>query len=545
MNFISNIGVKGKLLLSFIIVIVLTCVIASVSLYNLNASQNTAERAAYTVDVIYQRLKDFNAQISDFRASVFEFHAHPHSFTKEKTAQVDEKLQKIKSSMKDIIEMSHSPATDGMSDNKQSQLLEAAINQALKTYENKMLVQLNRYEYRKASRTYVEELFPELGTAINETENYVSLVLKFISVRTNELTDKTPTYIVIITTTVAMLLSVVIAIGLSNSFIKILNSAVLSSQNLAQGDLASHIANNRKDEFGQLLIALEKMRTEWQENVKRIVTTSDSAAEKINSINEITGIINDQSKDTENRAVTVAAASDEMVSTTGDIAKNCEQAAAKANETNQITSSGVSNVERTIENIKEQANKTRIDAEKVNALSEQTIKIGSIIQSIDEIANQTNLLALNAAIEAARAGEAGKGFAVVADEVRSLAAKTGQSTQEISQMVIQVQKTAEDANSSMQSSLSNMNSLEEQTGAIQSLLEEISSHVSDVNAQITQIATAAEEQTVATSEISSNMQDITKGTEVVSGKLDSAKSAVVGAVDQLQDLTRMLSHFKV
>ena len=202
-------------------------------------------------------------------------------------------------------------------------------------------------------------------------------------------------------------------------------------------------------------------------------------------------------------------------------------------------------VQRTIEGIQNQVIKSKEDANNVQSLVDQAQKIGTIVQTIDDIASQTNLLALNAAIEAARAVEAGKGFAVVADEVRALASRTSSSTSEITKMVSQIQENANTANESMQSSVQNMDNLAVETSTIESLLNDITDQVSSVNAQITQIATAAEQQTTATSEISTNMQDITHSSESLSNDCAQAKQEVDNSVKLLRNLLDTLSRIKI
>ena len=167
-------------------------------------------------------------------------------------------------------------------------------------------------------------------------------------------------------------------------------------------------------------------------------------------------------------------------------------------------------VRATVARIKEQSVYTREDAEKVIKLAEQSQAIGSIVATIDDIAAQTNLLALNAAIEAARAGEAGRGFAVVADEVRALASRTSQSTKEISAMVATVKADSEAATESMHNSVAQMEEMADHASELEATLNSIVQSVSNVNGQIVQIADAANQQTTATAEISTNMQGITE-----------------------------------
>ena len=234
-----------------------------------------------------------------------------------------------------------------------------------------------------------------------------------------------------------------------------------------------------------------------------------------------------------------------MVSTTSDIAKNCQEAAVNAEDSNNTTREGVAKVRLTIDAIQNQVVKSKEDAEQIRSLVDRAQKIGTIVQTIDEIASQTNLLALNAAIEAARAGEAGKGFAVVADEVRALASRTSKSTQEITSMVSQVQTEANQANESMTKSVESMDVLAQDASAIEELLNGIIDKVDVVNAQIGQIATAAEEQTAATSEISTNMQSITNSAQGFAAEVSTTQSVVNSAAEDVNELTGLVAKIKV
>ena len=276
-------------------------------------------------------------------------------------------------------------------------------------------------------------------------------------------------------------------------------------------------------------------------SISSIVDVSGQVGRVIEELHLASDKINETAMDNQNRALTVAAASDEMVSTTSDIAKNCENASTTAEESSRSTEEGVSRVQEVIDKIGSQVIKSKEDALLVQSLAEQAQKIGAIVNTIDDIASQTNLLALNAAIEAARAGEAGKGFAVVADEVRALASS---STQEITKMVSQIQTEAKKADDAMHLSVKVIDVLASDSGEIEHILSSLTERVNEVSGQITQIATAAEQQTVATSEISSNMKNITDGSRELAESIQSINSNIKESNDQVVLMLDMVSHFK-
>ena len=354
-----------------------------------------------------------------------------------------------------------------------------------------------------------------------------------------------PLIFTIVLSVIAVIAAAVIALMFANSIVAILTKAVNAAEEMAQGNLTHEIKHSRRDEFGHLLSSLEKMREEWRVLVGSIKSTTRDVEDNVQHISRITDNINTKAQEAENRSLTVAAASNEMVSTTGDIANNCETAASNAKQANNTTAEGVAAVEDTINGIQMQVENSRRDADYIHALVEQADNVGTIVNTIDDIASQTNLLALNAAIEAARAGEAGKGFAVVADEVRALASRTSKSTQEITKMVTQIQSDANTANESMTASLNRLNELAEKTTTVNSLLQSIMDQVGGVTSQITQIATAAEEQTTATSEISANMQGITDISQSFSNEVRNANVEVNKSIELLEDLVHKVESIRV
>jgi methyl-accepting chemotaxis protein len=202
---------------------------------------------------------------------------------------------------------------------------------------------------------------------------------------------------------------------------------------------------------------------------------------------------------------------------------------------------GAAVVEKTVAVMAQIADKVQESARTVESLGARSDQIGAIIGTIEDIADQTNLLALNAAIEAARAGEQGRGFAVVADEVRALAERTTRATREIGEMIKAIQNETKGAVEAMEQGVHQVENGTVEAAKSGQALQDILQQVNDVAMQVNQIATAAEEQTATTSEISSNMMQITEVVRQTSqGAQESATAAAQlnGSAELLQSLVR-------
>ncbi len=241
----------------------------------------------------------------------------------------------------------------------------------------------------------------------------------------------------------------------------------------------------------------------------------------------------------------LATAMQEMASTAEEVARNAQAAAQAAMAANDETENGVRVVSQSTEAIKHLAGEMDATSHAINELAKLSHNIESILSVITSIADQTNLLALNAAIEAARAGESGRGFAVVADEVRSLASRTQQSTQEIRQMIDQLQTGVRQAEARMQQSRDTASKTAEDAGAANDMLGRIREAITRINDMNLQIATAAEEQSATTEEINRNTTNIRDISHEVAGGAEQQVRQCAVMVDQVGQQDRLLGRFKV
>lgn len=340
-----------------------------------------------------------------------------------------------------------------------------------------------------------------------------------------------------------------IAILLTGYFIWTLSSYIerrlktlgIASEKMASGDLTVEIENEGNDEITKLANNIKSLAQCLKETVSTMVDNSCTLSDSSVVLKNANVTISQASDTVLTQVISVSTAAEEMVSVSGDIAQNCNLAATRSDETHAITTESMDLVKNTVESILRHSQKTQEDAEIIKKLGEQTQKIDGILSTIQDIASQTNLLALNAAIEAARAGEHGRGFAVVADEVRALASRTSDSAKEISEMISGVQNDVQKASTSITQTVSEMETIARNSEQVQNTLENISNKIDEFNSQIRQIATATEEQTATSSEMSANIQKISEFTQKMNDQAKGALSSAGGIEDislEIMDSTR-------
>ena len=313
---------------------------------------------------------------------------------------------------------------------------------------------------------------------------------------------------IVVVSVAAALLTVLLAWLLTRSIVTPLRKAVQVAETIAGGNLSSVIEDDGRDEPARLLGALSTMQTNLRQTIRHIAgsaTQLASAAEELSAVTEEASRGLQQQNDEIDQAATAV---NEMTAAVEEVARNAVSTSEASRQSNQAAREGRDRVVQTVDAIQTMTHDVQSTAVMIEGLATQGRDIGKVLDVIRAIAEQTNLLALNAAIEAARAGEAGRGFAVVADEVRALAHRTAQSTQEIEKMVAGIQNGTGEAVQSMQQSNQRTQDTLEMARAAGVALEQITQSISLINERNLVIASASEEQAQVSREVDRNLVNI-------------------------------------
>jgi len=316
---------------------------------------------------------------------------------------------------------------------------------------------------------------------------------------------------------------------------------------LAQGDgdLTRRLPVVSTDEVGELSKALNVFIGKLQEIMLEVAMESHEVGDCSEKVSVISRGLAAEFDVLTEKSSSVATASGQMAATSNQIASSCVDAAEGAEAASDKASTGAAVLQKTLESMRRLAEKVTASAHTVEGLGSRSDEIGAIISTIEDIADQTNLLALNAAIEAARAGEQGRGFAVVADEVRALAERTAKATREIARMIKSIQEETKAAVAVMEEGVREVEVGSEEAARSGAALQEILDQVERVTSQVNQIATAAEEQSAATMEITANVQQLNEILQQGSHSLKDAAGMAQGMKELSDELNLQIGRFRL
>jgi methyl-accepting chemotaxis protein len=346
-------------------------------------------------------------------------------------------------------------------------------------------------------------------------------------------------------TLVAVVLAVAIGFLVARSILLPLRAAMGVAATVAAGDLAAPISTKLgKDEAGQVLSSLADMQTHLRGLVEGIRADADRVAASASQVSSAAGAVQASAAQQSGAAATIASSIEEMTTSVSHLSDNAAEANRLAEQSQALSSEGGAIIEQAARDMVNISTTVQETADVIRTLGEKSAEISTVVTTIKDIADQTNLLALNAAIEAARAGEQGRGFAVVADEVRKLAERTANSTSAIADMVAAIQSGALAAVNRIETSVEEVKSgvgQAEQAGRSIRQIRESSSQVLHV---ISTISHALREQSNASAEIARRVEQITDMAEQNAQTVRGAATAASGMEDLARSLKQGVDRFR-
>lgn len=487
-----------------------------------------------------QLLSQLAANITEREAAVKQLEVDARMA--ESRLSTEDKLYMAAAALKQMRRNERSFLIEG--DDKAIKQFESAVERALRSIKSSFLDKAVKEEvsglfdnYVATFRKAVEQVRRNntLETQMLDSANSIlsaTAELKEIQVGKMRAEQQQAITLIIAATIVVILLGLVLAWSLTRNIVSPIREAVNLATKVASGDLRQDVKTERRDELGQLLSALSAMVTNLRALVRDINSGSENIASSTGELSTVTEQTSEGMTQQRDQTDQVATAMNEMAATVNEVAKSAEEAFNAANRASETATEGETAVNETLSYVSELNGLVDNVMTQLHSLQSDTQNIVTVLDVIKSVAEQTNLLALNAAIEAARAGEQGRGFAVVADEVRSLAKRTQTSASEIETLINNLVTSTEGSVQAMESGTQLAGQTLESAQATGKTIKDIAAAVEEIRQFNSQIATAAEQQSSVAEDINHNVTQIRD----ISDQSASSASQVASSTTELAQL---------
>ena len=537
----KNLTIGKKLGVGFGVIIVSIIILGVITLFQLN-------KIRVNINDIDERIDKLNNAyiakdcIKNILATIPDFILSEHAQERENMKKlIDENSAKYKEKLEAIRKITHTEEGKKLLDNIENTIKEAV------PYNNKVLELASLGKKDEAKKIYDEQSKPRIAKIFQAFDEEVAFHEKGLNKRMKEVISLIMREIVIfiIITAIVVALGIFFSTFISRSVRKPVAELKGVLEKVAQGDLSVDIKVESKDEIGMISQSLKDALSSIKSLIAKSKTISSSLASSSEQLSATTEEISRNLKSQTERASQIASAAEEMSQTVVDIAKNASNIAEVSVTTAGVAKEGKDMTIKTANEIKVIEGAISKLSEVINILGDRSRQIGEIVTVIKDIADQTNLLALNAAIEAARAGEQGRGFAVVADEVRKLAERTAKATDEIAEMIRGIQSEVDVAEGSMEDATKKVASGVELSQKAANILGQILGKAQELQSMIQQIASATEEMSSVTDHITQDIGSIAEGSKEISLAVDQSAQTASDIARLGGELNTAIGRFKV
>ena len=540
--FVSRLNVGGRLGAGFTLILCLLTLVAGVGLSRMFLLEDNLK---LIVDQDYAKIGLLNTMRDAVR---YQAIALRDIILQQDFSFMQSELKRIKEARKTYQDASGTLAKMVTDTNDQ-----AYLNKIKQTEEQiqPLVEQIKNYALSDASdeaRAVVsDQVRPKQIELIAELDE----MLKRMELRSHEFAQEAnrayngALYLMIGLSIIAIILGALIAMLITRSITSPLGVAVDMAQRISRGDLTSSARPQGKDELAKLLETLNEMNGNLADIIGQVKQATDVITTSSTHLSRTSDDVTERAEVQTDRVMQISAAMQEMLASVSEVASNATSVAGAAARTQQIAADGNSNMVRSMDSTQRILDSVVSSSTAITSLSSEIKRIDDLTRVIKDIADQTNLLALNAAIEAARAGEQGRGFAVVADEVRRLAERTTSSTMDITQMVDVIGGKSEEVVAAMQHVSQEVQDGTETNKVTQDILRDIVAAAEEVNHMVHGIVLATGEQKDSTTETAAGMERISGIAEENNASIHKVQHAASELSGTAEKLHRLIDQFKL